>query len=74
MMRREKDIRKPKKGFKLFIIRCGECGNKQMVELKRHQKTIKHACKKCETVNRHKIIGKIRKLYAKWNMMKIRWF
>lgn len=74
MMKREKDIRKPKKGFKLFVIQCGECGNKQLIELRRRQKTIKHKCIKCLSQNRHKIVGKIKKQYVKWNMMKIKWF
>lgn len=74
MMKREKDIRRPKKGFKLFIVQCGQCQKRQMVELKKHQKSIKHKCVRCLTTNRHRIVGKIKKMYVKWNMSRIKWF
>jgi len=70
----QKDIRKPKKRFKLYIVQCSECKHKSMVELRRKQKTIQQKCSKCGKTLRMKIVGKVKKLYEKWNSMKIVWF
>lgn len=74
MMKRERDIRKPKTGFRLFVARCSVCGNNSLVELRKQQKTVKHNCSKCLIQNRHKITGKIKKIYQVRNVMKIKWF
>ena len=74
MMKREIDIRKPKTGFRLFVARCGVCGNNSLVELRKQQKTIKHNCTKCLIQNRHKITGKIKRISKRHNMMRIKYF
>jgi len=74
MMKREKDIRKPKTGYKLYIAQCGECKNKSLIELRKSRKTIKKPCSKCNVVNRHKIIGKIKNVSKRYNMMRIKYY